>query len=79
MPLGRGVLGRIECVCRSFTIPLQEAHRLRILSEQLPSTHVKDIASAVFTVLKAALEGRAEEGKEGICKSTTRRRSVEES
>ena len=37
--------------------------------EQLPSTHVKDVASAVFTVFKAALEGRAEEGEEGICKS----------
>ncbi|KAL1717605.1 hypothetical protein EV715DRAFT_292098 [Schizophyllum commune] len=40
-------------------------------ANRLPSTHVKDVASAVFTVLKAALEGRAEEGKEGIYFATS--------
>ena len=29
--------------------------------------HVKDVASAVFTCLKAALEDKADEGAEGLC------------
>lgn len=30
--------------------------------------HVIDCANAILTVFKAALEGKAEEGAEGLCK-----------
>lgn len=33
------------------------------------NAHVKDVARAVITVLKAALEGKADEGAEGYCES----------
>lgn len=29
--------------------------------------HVKDVASAILIVLKAALDGKAEEGAQGLC------------
>lgn len=31
------------------------------------NVHVKDVASAIFTVLTAALEHRADEGAQGLC------------
>ncbi|KIY67803.1 NAD(P)-binding protein [Cylindrobasidium torrendii FP15055 ss-10] len=36
---------------------------------QMTSVHVVDVASAITTLLKAMLEGRADEGKDGHCKS----------
>ena len=68
---------RVRLSVTHHTFP--KTYLLQTFAEQLPSTHVKDVASAVFTVLKAALEDRAEEGKDGICELTTSRKSVEES
>jgi nucleoside-diphosphate-sugar epimerase len=34
---------------------------------RMPNIHVKDVASAIVTVLKAALNGKADEGAEGFC------------
>lgn len=31
------------------------------------NVHVKDCANAILVVFKAALEGKAEEGAEGLC------------
>lgn len=33
----------------------------------MPNVHVKDCASTCLTVLKAALDGKAQEGAEGLC------------
>lgn len=38
-------------------------------SNSMNNIHVKDVVSSVIVVLKAALEGKAEEGAEGLCES----------
>lgn len=40
-------------------------------ANSMNNIHVKDCASALLVVFKAALEGRADEGAEGICTSQT--------
>lgn len=36
---------------------------------RMGNLHVKDCTNAILTVFKAALEGKAEEGREGFCMS----------
>ena len=36
----------------------------------MSNIHVKDVASAIITILTAALQGRTDEGHEGLCKSS---------